>query len=375
MAMTSAVDRLAAIDEDDNSSIGPLRLRRSWPRGEDKLLVEYERADGSTIAGQWYADPERGREVAETTPGSTWLSSRRVVLQPGGCDRRLPRLSALVAEHGATLLVHRPERRAVVKRAGCRYVKVLPSKKAARALDADRAARDTGVIDMPELLYADVDSGVLEWAEAPGRSLYDLLHDASVPLAQIAAAAGAAGTSLRAMHRAPVPAGLGHHGSDAEADAAAFWLRGAAEYSTSPNGAVAMFAAANADLSSGTSATVLIHRDLHEKQVLVDGEHATLIDLDTLACGEAALDVANFLVHLDLRVSLGLAADRAEAAAAEFLTAYRPSPEVVHRIPAHAAMARVRLACLYAFRPDQAEGAARLVTERSAGSLATTAVA
>jgi Ser/Thr protein kinase RdoA (MazF antagonist) len=112
---------------------------------------------------------------------------------------------------------------------------------------------------------------------------------------------------------------------------------------------------------------VVIHRDLHEKQVMIDGDHATFIDLDTLAVGEAALDIANFLVHLDLRVALGLPVERARATATAFLDAYHPSRAVVERIAAHAAVTRIRLACVYAFRPLQAALAVHLVTARSPG--------
>ncbi|CAN5642705.1 hypothetical protein BH18ACT3_BH18ACT3_27220 [soil metagenome] len=374
MALSSTVDRLAVVDPGEGSPDAALRLRRSWPRGEGKLLVEYERSDGSTIAGQWYADPEQGAAVSAATRGSMWLRSRRLVLQPDGRDRRLPRLAGLVAEPGAALLVHGPERRAVVRRPGRRYAKVLPSRKAARVLSADRAARATGAIRMPELLSADVAAGILQWSEAPGRSLYEMLHDEAVPLTRLGAAAGAAGSSLLAMHLASLPQGVGHHGPQEEAEVAAFWMRGAMAHSAPPAGVEAAFTAAAAELSAATSPVVLIHRDLHEKQVLVDGEQATLLDLDTLAGGEAALDVANFLVHLELRAALGLPAERALAVAGGFLDAYRPSSAVIARIPAHAAMTRIRLGCLYAFRPRQADLAAQLVTNPSTDSLVTTAL-
>jgi hypothetical protein len=361
VALTTTVDRLSQIDVPEWPDHDPLRLRRSWPR-DDRLLLEYERPDLTTVAGQWYPDATRGAEVAADTPGSTWLRGHGVVLQPGGCDRRLRRLAALVAEPGAALLVHRPERRAVVRRPGRRYAKVLPSAKAARALVADRAARATGAIAMPELVHADVEAGVLEWAEVPGRSLYDLLHDHAVPLHRLADAAGAAGRSLRALHDASPPPGIGHHDTNAEAGTAASWIQAAVVHSTPPAGVEELFVAAAAALTATTSPTVLVHRDLHEKQVLVDGRRATLIDVDTIAAGEAALDVANLLVHLDLRVAFGLPVERAHAAAARFLGEYAPSTSVLERIPAHAAVARIRLACLYSFRPRQAELAGQLVT-------------
>ncbi|WP_396134697.1 phosphotransferase [Cellulomonas sp. ATA003] len=51
-----------------------------------------------------------------------------------------------------------------------------------------------------------------------------------------------------------------------------------------------------------------VHRDLHDKQLLVDGSGGIgLLDFDLAAAGEAALDLANLLVHLELRVHQGCA--------------------------------------------------------------------
>jgi len=43
------------------------------------------------------------------------------------------------------------------------------------------------------------------------------------------------------------------------------------------------------------------HRDLHDKQILLDGAQGALIDLDLLAAGPPALDPGNILAHLRLR--------------------------------------------------------------------------
>ena len=41
-----------------------------------------------------------------------------------------------------------------------------------------------------------------------------------------------------------------------------------------------------------------IHRDFHPAQVLVDGEHLWLLDLDLFSVGEPAIDVGNFIAHI-----------------------------------------------------------------------------
>lgn len=47
---------------------------------------------------------------------------------------------------------------------------------------------------------------------------------------------------------------------------------------------------------------VLVHRDLHPRQIIDDGERATLIDLDLAGLGHPALDLANFEVYLRVRL-------------------------------------------------------------------------
>jgi aminoglycoside phosphotransferase (APT) family kinase protein len=86
---------------------------------------------------------------------------------------------------------------------------------------------------------------------------------------------------------------------------------------------------------------------------VVDGDgRAGLLDFDTLAVGEAALDVANALVHFELRALQRLCLpEQARAATLEFLDAYGPGPEVRRRLDAYADATRLRLACVYAFRP------------------------
>ena len=77
-----------------------------------------------------------------------------------------------------------------------------------------------------------------------------------------------------------------------------------------------------------------------------------MLDFDTLSLGEAALDLANVLVHLELRALQGRCSEaRANAAATAMVEGYDPPPPVSSRLRAYADATRLRLACLYAFRP------------------------
>ncbi|MBP2216339.1 phosphotransferase [Arthrobacter sp. CAN_C5] len=100
---------------------------------------------------------------------------------------------------------------------------------------------------------------------------------------------------------------------------------------------------------------VLSHRDLHDKQVLFnpDSRVVGLIDCDTVAVAEPALDLANLLVHVDFRRAQGVySAAAAQTAKQAVLTAADAIGVSDQRLEAYAAATRLRLACLYAFRPQ-----------------------
>ena len=57
----------------------------------------------------------------------------------------------------------------------------------------------------------------------------------------------------------------------------------------------------HASSAVGQSRAVTIHRDFYEKQIILSPDSVTLLDLDTLACGDPAVDLGNFISHLFLR--------------------------------------------------------------------------
>ncbi len=94
---------------------------------------------------------------------------------------------------------------------------------------------------------------------------------------------------------------------------------------------------------------VLCHRDFHDKQVLIDGDRGTLIDLDLAAAGHPALDVGNILAHLRLR--------RLKGADLDWRTVARPIAErakvdrgIDDSLRAWTASTLLRLALFYARR-------------------------
>jgi aminoglycoside phosphotransferase (APT) family kinase protein len=97
----------------------------------------------------------------------------------------------------------------------------------------------------------------------------------------------------------------------------------------------------------------LIHRDLHDLQVLID-DHGSVgvLDFDLMAIGDPALDLANLLAHLDLRQRQGLIDDAAPLRRA-VQRGYAPGAPLAGRVPGYEALARQRLAAVYAFRPTR----------------------
>lgn len=355
--------RWAALAEVDCSPRGrTLRLTRAWPRADDHLLVEYRDGE-STVAGQWFADPLRlqavARQTAAVAPGLvTVVGDTGVVLQAQGADRRLTTLAATVGQSGVELVAHRPERRAVVRVSGggdTTYRKLSRPGRLARPPDG----RSVHGVRVPTVVAHEPDAGITELTELPGRTLYELLGDTTATDGEVFVAFRAAGKSLATLHAAEPGPHLPRHDAGAEWGVVERWVEQAQIHGALPPDASAPARSALERLRAtllgrdGGAPATLVHRDLHDKQMLVAGdEEVGVLDLDTLAVAEPALDVANLCVHLELRVlQRWCPPARAAAARAGLLDGYRPTPSVRDGLDAYAAATRLRLACVYAFRP------------------------
>jgi Phosphotransferase enzyme family len=360
---------------------GPLRLRRAWPRRSGRLLLEYWTADGRIIGGQWLADPLRLGAVAEETrrSGPAELVDAayglRVLLQSGGADRRLPGLAPLLAQPEPTLLVHRPEQRAVVRLAGSptpTYARVVrPSRLESLLTTVDRARGVAdGAFTTPALLEVDRGSGVGVFESLPGAALHELLG-CDEALRQ----APAIGRALRTLHAAEARPGTDRHGPDAEARVLWMWVRRLPRYAASL-ARPAREAAVSVGEALRPARPVRLapaHRDLHDKQIFLDGGPSVgLLDFDTLTAAEPALDLGNLLVHLELRATQGdcdwgWAGRMAEG----LLEGYGTPWSGEDRLSAYADATRVRLACVYAFRPRWTGVSAALLSRVGANVVGT----
>ena len=326
-----------------------LSLRRAWPRDPGHLLIDLVPADpGPPVAGQWFTDHDRAREVAVAT-GAPGRAHGGLVLQPDGADRRLPGLAPLLRSPAASLVAHRPERRAVVRRADGSYTKVVRPGRTGPVAAAGRAAGRTG-LRVPAILEIDDAAGYVTTGPLAGRTLHDLLVEGSwacVP------AAREAGRALARLHASPLPPDAKAHDARAELSVLLRWWGDALCCDVLPRGA--RLPELDALGEKTPCGLVPVHRDLHDKQLVVDGHgEVGFLDFDLAAAGEPALDLANLLVHLELRAYQGAApADLASRCAQAVLDGYDPPTSVLARLDVHAQATRLRLIAVCAFRPDE----------------------
>ncbi|MCA1782046.1 MAG: aminoglycoside phosphotransferase family protein [Intrasporangiaceae bacterium] len=158
------------------------------------------------------------------------------------------------------------------------------------------------------------------------------------------------GRCLAALARSVPPPDLPIHDADAEAAVTRRWVDRAIAAGRLPR------ASLDEALQSLTNAPAtplgIAHRDLHDGQLLFTHGRPGMLDPDTLAAAEPALDLANLLVHLDLRVEQGyLSADDRDRTRDRILIGAAPAQSTLQRLPEYEIACRLRLAAVYAFRP------------------------
>ncbi len=269
-----------------------------------------------------------------------------------------PRLGDVHALPGR-LLAHRFGKRAVLRR-GETFVK-LASPAATRTALHRHAVLDAALtpvrgrtVDAPDLVGVVASApGRLELRAADGVDLTEVLRGAEVDACvEAGRRTGAAVTALAASGADDLPV----HDTAAEAAVLDRWVVDALAFGVAAPGLRAAADAATAALRRlPPAAPVPAHRDLHDGQVLL-GRRVTLLDVDTAALADPALDVANLLAHLDLAAARG---HRAAAAAVErgVLSAWDGAR--ADRVAVLRRVARCRIAAVHAFRgmPDDVAAA------------------
>lgn len=295
------------------------------------------------------------------------LRSGQVKVLAEGRDRLLPEL-VQVAPLGE-VIVHRARRRAVV-RSGERYFKLFrPDYSAEPAARHTRMSKLLGTEDFmtPELVSCA--PGCLTLSALPGRSFFELGQDPGVSevgfekswrkwsqgwVRQQALARGPAHRpTLDALPLRPAAVELENLQRIVN-----LWLLHARDIPAAQVQCTAIRAAAGriGEQLLGTRPDPLVwsHGDLHEKQIFTtdSGAPLGLLDFDEAGRAEAAADLANLAVHLELHLGQRrLTAGRYRTARREVLAAAEELRVTPARFDAYAKATRLRLGCLYSFRP------------------------
>lgn len=322
-------------------------------RGHDWLRVERVK-DGGWVArsadGRWYDVDERCVRARDPLQDKRLRGIRHVVPDAltGGSDVRL--------------LAWRIGRRAVLRVANgskAHIVKIYHK-------DREQALRWGALPDArdrpwrrPEVLEWNPDSRTMKIEFCPGRSLNERwLAAGSEPedarrIAEV----------LGWLALAPIPSGFPRYGP---ADEIRLLLDRLASFhdtlkKSPPRADEIAERVIRALEVAPDSPVVLCHRDLHDKQLLIDGRgRGTLLDLDLAAAGPAALDVGNILGHLRLRALQGTRV-RWREIAEDVARRAVPARGASESLPRWTAATLLRLALIYCRRRRSATLVDRLL--------------
>jgi len=144
------------------------------------------------------------------------------------------------------------------------------------------------------------------------------------------------------------------HGPRQEAEVLRRWLASAQRYGVIDQPSLLHEQVVDTCLSlredEGTH--VIAHRDLHDGQLLWDGTDLSLLDLDTAAMAEAALDLGNLWAHADLMAVRGRLGPETHARVRGLLDDLaRMLPMTAQRLETYYRSSALRLVFVHAFRP------------------------
>jgi Phosphotransferase enzyme family len=263
--------------------------------------------------------------VAELTQGRGLLIEHRTTLMQHVPELRVcARVDLRVRDAAGRIVAHTVYAKADLERSGATTQQML------RTLWASPAQR-RGELRTPQALLWQEEAGLHWQCAAPGRALAELEEPTGPGLSARVAVA------LAALHATPLPdlprldiAGLGPRLQQA----------GDALYRVEPAWHAAITQALAALASGGEALAaeplVTLHADLHPRNILVDADRLSFIDLDSLLCGPAVFELGGWIADLLYRgVLAGAAPQQLEPACSSFLAAYE-----------HAAGVRVNRALL-----------------------------
>ncbi len=196
---------------------------------------------------------------------------------------------------------------------------------------------------------------LIVWRGVEGRPLWlDFPTDAYRNGLRMAAAA------LRQLHEAADPpdvAGADRHTHSDELGVAVRYLQRVTELLGRPPARLQLICDELQETIGelGTFEDRNLHLDFHDNQVLLTSRGAVILDLDRLTCGDPAVDVGNFLAHIDFRAAYEGSNVDVDPYAGEFLSSYGPVGGVGprRRVAFGHAVSLVRNCCLYVLVPPR----------------------
>ncbi len=398
--LTEEVNRSWFTPDRSDISLASCNVERMYKRADGSFIVSYEfklRVSGElqtqTVFGVIPArsDPAqhfqntiiqlRKKRRQQISRGEDdirigLLAESGMVLQFSGLDERIDGLKLLRSPNefdhlhlkfiqgsfgGAVqpeLLAHRLHRRAVIRFTsdGCRDANSVVFKfyknnsiKLDRVTSILRFMRESGFgpsshIMVPQLLGITPEWSGFAMTNSPGQTIYEL------PDETLLSGMTLAGEALGKIHRLPLRLDA-KFGPQEELNLLAHWVDLTAAIAPALRPLLLKkFTTVSKRLASCMSFTpTLIHRDFHEKQILLDGDSGHLVDFDTICNGDPAIDYGNFLAHLKLaelqeRLDAGKCA---EAFAGGYKLANERSAN--HHAAAYEAATYLRLSCIYFF--------------------------
>lgn len=365
--MSTNLDHVAELHIPDTITIGGTEcpVRRAWPAGPGRTAWEAVHSDLGIRAG--YLD-ESGLRLLEADS-----------------DPKLPGLAGLLEASGR-LVSHRPGKRAVVQLPDGSFAKCVREGRADDVLTGQRRAE--GFIPgfaLPQVLRSDSSTVVL--SVVPGAELHDpaaLGADWAQAWAEALDAWAKAGPRPGSEPGSGLIPGFGPasqsmvpvHDPAAEVEVLKTWrdralpVLAAESHSdavgTRPDtllvdlgeldeliGEVAAELTGGHSTERATEDIGLIHRDLHDKQIMWDPVAGPgLLDVDTACRGERALDLGNLRAHARWRTEQNLWTPAQAAVVIDEIgrtaSAAGIDPE---RVRVYERATLIRLACVYAFRP------------------------
>lgn len=340
-------------------------VRRAWPAGDGRIA--------------WEAMlPDHGIRVG-------YLDAHGVKVLAADRDPKLPGLARLL-DDGGRLVSHRPGKRAVVRLPDGSFAKCVRDGKASDVLAGQRrAAGFLPGFTLPQVLRSDSSTVVL--GVVPGVELHEpaeLGADWSRAWAESLDAWAQAGSHLSpAASSSSMPI----HDAAAEIEVLRTWRERARPMLESAESARAqtphqaqtrlqthtqtlnqtetvlsgvdeLIAEVTAELDDGAASAMerpigLVHRDLHDKQIMWDPIAGPgLLDVDTACLGERALDLGNLRAHARWRTEQGLWTPAEAAVVIDEIARAASAAEIdPARVSVYERATLIRLACVYAFRP------------------------